>query len=102
MLLSVKDSVACWKAVNYYGFFIVFGPIVVLHLGLAGLLKRALMRRDARAVSREEREEEVKRVEWEKREEAKSERRGEGIAALGMDVEELAEEGEEEKEKKVQ
>lgn len=94
MLLSVEGSLAAWKVVNYYGLFLVGVPILALKLGLAGVLKRALRKRDEGAVRSADGDEERRRLAWEREEQRKRLARGEGIASIGMDVEHLLEEEE--------
>lgn len=74
----------------------VFLPIAILHFGGAKWLRGLLKKRDARHLEKGEREknerEEVGRREWEEAVEEKRRLRGEGVASLGLDVEELVEE----------
>lgn len=49
MLLNVRDTFAVWKATNYYGFFMVLGPMLLLRAGAAGMSKRGLRRREKSA-----------------------------------------------------
>ncbi|GAA6004044.1 lysophospholipid acyltransferase [Rhodotorula paludigena] len=101
LLLDVRSSIEAWRQVSFYGLYLVFVPFLALNI-LGGLahLKRLQRKRDARAASRqgklsaEEREQERKRVEWEKQEEEKRVRRGEGVPSLGLDVEGMVEEEE--------
>lgn len=102
----MHSSLTAWRAVSFYGLVLVFAPFVALNLlGGLGALKRLQRRRDARARTQqtrggtrevEEEERERKRVEWERGEEVKRRRRGEGVPSLGIDVEELVEEEERE------
>ncbi|GAA5952711.1 hypothetical protein JCM21900_000412 [Sporobolomyces salmonicolor] len=96
LLLDVPSSLAAWKAVGWYGLWLVFLPILLLNAGLAKQLKGMQKRRDSRARSRtkDEEESERKRVEWEKQEEEKHRRRGEGLPSMGLDVEGMVEEEE--------
>lgn len=95
MLLSIEASITAWRAVYFYGLVMAFLPILVFRLGLAGLLKAKLKKRDHKATS-EAALQERKRIEWEAENERKRKLRGEGIASMGMDVERLMEEEEKE------
>lgn len=96
LLLEVRTSLLAWSSVHFYGLWMIFLPLVVLHLGGAKVLRVMLKKRDARHLEKGERErnerEERERREWERREEEKRRLRGEGVASLGLDVEELVEE----------
>lgn len=95
MLLSIDASLAAWRAVYFYGLIIVGVPIFVLKAGLAQQLKSALRKRDAKAHKTAD-DEERKRLEWEAENERKRKLRGEGIASMGLDVEQMLEEEERE------
>lgn len=99
MLLNIKDSLKVWAAVNHYGLYLVMGSMILLQFGGASLLKQGLRKREKSAAKRGEveMEEERKRVEWEGNVEKKRVDRGEGVASLGLDVEELVEEEERER-----
>ena len=93
VVLNFRDSLAVWGSVGFYGIWAVALPMAALNLGGAKWLSRQLKIRDAKYAkkgSAEERQMEEERIKWEKREEDKRVRRGEGVASLGMDVEELA------------
>ncbi|GAA5973687.1 hypothetical protein JCM11641_005079 [Rhodosporidiobolus odoratus] len=95
LLLNVSASIAAWKAVHFYGLYLVFIPFFVLNMfGGLGHLKRTQKKRDSRALTGLEKEQEKKRVEWEKQEERKRLSRGQGVPSLGMDVEAMVEEEE--------
>ncbi|GAA6063886.1 hypothetical protein JCM10212_001368 [Sporobolomyces blumeae] len=98
LLLDVATSLEAWRAVSWYGLWMVFVPIAAFHLGLAQALKRRIKRRDLRKVerTRDEQEMERKRLEWEASEERKRIRRGEGVPGIGMDFESMVEEEERE------
>ncbi|BGP37287.1 Lysophospholipid acyltransferase [Rhodotorula kratochvilovae] len=99
LTLEASASLKAWHAVRFYGLFLVFVPFTLLNvLGGLGFLKRLQRRRDARAAKRTRAEDEAeqRRVAWEKEEEGKRQRRGEGVPSLGMDVEGLVEEEERE------
>lgn len=68
----------------------VFVPTFLFNAGLAKELKMRIRRRDAKEQrTKEEEESEKKRLEWEKAEEEKRVRRGEGVPGIGMDVERM-------------
>jgi lysophospholipid acyltransferase len=100
LLLDVKSSLAAWRATNFYALYLIFVPFVLLNLaGGLSHLKRLQRQRDAkvtRKLTKEEEEQERKRVEWEKHEEKKAQKRGQGFPSMGMDFEgvESADEGE--------
>ncbi|GAA5916433.1 hypothetical protein JCM6882_001561 [Rhodosporidiobolus microsporus] len=103
LLLDVRSSLAAWRAVNFYGLFLVFVPFLLLNtLGGLRYLKSLQKQRDAKAaragggrrMSKGEEEQERKRVEWEREEERKRRNRGEGVPSMGMDVEGMVEEEE--------
>ncbi|KAL8279887.1 hypothetical protein RQP46_007737 [Phenoliferia psychrophenolica] len=94
-VLDVGRSFAAWGSVGYYGIWAVLVPMALLNLGGAKWLSKEIKKRDARAGKggrEEERKMEEERVRWEKSQEEKRVKRGEGVASLGMDVEELAKE----------
>lgn len=99
MLLEVGTSLAVWKSVGWYGLYMTFLPILFFQLGGSRLLKGQLKSRDARFRKKEEREsderEKRERVVWELEEERKRVRRGEGVASMALDVEEMADEEDE-------
>lgn len=108
MLLSVESSLKAWGSVNWYGIWGVLIPMIVLGFGGRKELDRRIKLRNLRAakgkVEEKEEKEETRRVEWEEKMEQKRKLRGEeGVASLGMDVEELVreEEGEEEEGKEL-
>lgn len=76
-----------------------FLPILFFQLGGSSLLKGQLKSRDARFRKKEEREsderEKRERVVWELEEERKRVRRGEGVASMALDVEDMADEEDE-------
>jgi len=88
MLLNVRNSIAAWRVVNWYGMVMIFGAMALLKVGLGAQLKGLRKRRDAAAGRREgEKEERRAREAYEKQEEGKREKRGEGWPALGVDLE---------------
>lgn len=99
MLLEVGTSLAVWKSVGWYGLYMTFLPILFFTLGGSRLFKGQLKSRDARFRKKEEREsderEKRERVVWELEEERKRVRRGEGVASMALDVEEMADEEDE-------
>ncbi|GAA5924596.1 lysophospholipid acyltransferase [Sporobolomyces koalae] len=95
LLLDVPSTLQAWKTVGWYGLIMVFGPTLVFNLGLAKSLKSKIKKRDARAErTHEEEENERLRLAWEKSEEDKRQRRGEGVPGMGMDIETMMEEEE--------
>lgn len=96
LLLSVRDSLAAWASVDYYGLIGVGIPILVFKFGLAAAFKKALRKRDEKAVRKAGGEEERKRLAWEREEQRKAAARGKGIPSMGMDVEQMLEEEERE------
>ncbi|BGP13333.1 hypothetical protein JCM10213_001480 [Rhodosporidiobolus nylandii] len=97
LLLDVSSSLGAWRAVNFYGLWLVFIPFFILNLG-GGLryLKAVQRKRDSRALTSQEKAQEQYRLQYEKQEEEKRKRRGDGVASMGMDVEQMAEEEERE------
>ncbi|GAA5895204.1 lysophospholipid acyltransferase [Sporobolomyces salmoneus] len=95
LLLDVPKTLAAWKTVGWYGLIMVFVPTFLFNAGLAKELKMRIRRRDAKEQrTKEEEESEKKRLEWEKAEEEKRVRRGEGVPGIGMDVERMMDEEE--------
>lgn len=101
IVLEVSSSLQVWSSVNHYGLYMIGVPFLVLHFGGAAYLRGALKRREEHA-SRSEREsqaEESDRIEWERLQEIKRANRGEGIPALGIELDfEAVESGEGKKE----
>ena len=97
IVLEVSSSLQVWNSVGNYGLYMIAGPFLVLHFGGAAYLRGALKRREEHA-SRSEREsqtEETTRIEWERLQEIKRANRGEGIPALGIELDfEAVESGE--------
>ena len=81
-----------WRAVGFYGLILVFLPTLIFNFGLAKDLKRRIRKRDAKERTKEEEEIERRRLEWERSEEEKRVRRGEGVPGIGMDIETMMEE----------
>ncbi|GAA5830940.1 hypothetical protein JCM11251_005086 [Rhodosporidiobolus azoricus] len=99
LLLDVRSSLAAWRAVHFYGLWLVFVPFLLLNtLGGLRYLKGLQRKRDAsvkgKTVGKLEAEQERKRLEWEQEEEKKRVRRGEGLPSMGLDVEAMVEEEE--------
>lgn len=93
LLLDVSRTVQAWRSVGFYGLLMVFVPTVLFNLGLKGVLKTRIKRRDQLAVrTKDEDEVERKRLEWERFEEEKRLRRGEGVPGIGMDIETMMDE----------
>lgn len=91
-VLDVRRSLQAWGAVGFYGIWFVVVPMLALNLGAGKFLGKQLKARDAKyakSVSREERKMDEERIAWEKKQEAKRVQRGEGVASIGPDVEEL-------------
>lgn len=92
IVLEVSSSLQVWSSVNHYGLYMIGVPFLVLHFGGAAYLRGVLKRRDAHA-SRSDQTEEANRVEWERLQEIKRANRGEGIPALGIELDFEAVEG---------
>ncbi|GAA5846641.1 hypothetical protein JCM5353_000744 [Sporobolomyces roseus] len=87
LLLDIPRTMKAWRAVGFYGLILVFLPTLVFNFGLAKDLKRRIRKRDAKERTKEEEEVERRRLEWERSEEEKRVRRGEGVPGIGMDIE---------------